>query len=437
VSRIVSLVIENVKRLSAVEIQPDGAPVVVIAGANGAGKSSVIDAIEMAIGGEKRIPKEPVRRGSDTARVVVDLGDLVVTRRFTKAGTSLMVTNRDGKKYGSPQAILDGLVGRLSFDPMAFALAEPDEQETTIRMLAGIDTSDMEVRRKTLYDQRTLVNRDVTQAQGALAKLPPAHEDVGTDPESYDGLAAQLGHADELARVAASADRAATVAESAIREAESQAKRIASEIEDLHARLAAADVAYEQAQMAVTVKRDTYDAARHAAEAATVAVPERTAIHAKIGAIQARNQKVTENQRRAQLVLALSERQRASQDLSDQMTAIDHAKAEQLARAAFPLAGLGLNEHGVTWDSLPFSQASTAIKTRVSVAIGAALNPKLRVLLVRGGNDLDEQSLSLLSDLAQENGLQVWLERIQSADGMSTVVIEDGAVQAPQMAGAW
>lgn len=100
--KIVKLEAENFKKLRAVEIAPSGA-VVEIRGANEAGKTSVLDSIAAALGGEKLCPAQPIRRGADRARVAVELDDgLVVERRW------------------GAQKLLDGLVGRLSFDPLAF-----------------------------------------------------------------------------------------------------------------------------------------------------------------------------------------------------------------------------------------------------------------------------------------------------------------------------
>src|SRR3990167_5427246 len=103
------LTAQNIQRLSAVEIEPTGDPVLVLACDNEEGKSSCLDAIEMALGGEKARPPEPIRRGQEKGSVVLDLGDLIVTRKFTKGGKgSIAVTNREGLKYPSPQALLDG-----------------------------------------------------------------------------------------------------------------------------------------------------------------------------------------------------------------------------------------------------------------------------------------------------------------------------------------
>lgn len=98
----------------AVRIAPSPSGAVVIKGENGAGKSSVLDSIAYALGGEKLCPPQVIRKGARSATVRVDVGDLVVTRKWTAGGSRLEVV---GTKYQSPQAILDRLVGSLSFDP--------------------------------------------------------------------------------------------------------------------------------------------------------------------------------------------------------------------------------------------------------------------------------------------------------------------------------
>src|SRR3954466_12774485 len=101
--KIVSLQSENVKRLKAVFIKPDGA-VVTIRGRNGAGKTSVLDSIASALGGEKLCPPQVVRRGEETATAIADLGDFIVERRWTASGRStLAVKSAEGARYPSPQ----------------------------------------------------------------------------------------------------------------------------------------------------------------------------------------------------------------------------------------------------------------------------------------------------------------------------------------------
>ncbi|MFF1875901.1 AAA family ATPase, partial [Kitasatospora herbaricolor] len=121
---------ENYKRLVAVDITPAG-NVVTISGRNAQGKTSVLDALWAALaGGEaSRATQQPIREGQDTAVVRLDLGDIIVTRRWTKddAGT-LTVESADGARYSSPQKLLDDMLGRRAFDPLAFVRQTAKDQ---------------------------------------------------------------------------------------------------------------------------------------------------------------------------------------------------------------------------------------------------------------------------------------------------------------------
>ena len=125
--KIIALEAENVKHLRVVNINPDGS-LVVIGGDNAQGKTCVLDAIEYALNGASSIPVKPIRHGQTKARVVLDLGDIVVTRTFTAKGTNLIVKNKDGAIFPSPQAMLDKLVGELSFDPLEFSKMDAKKQ---------------------------------------------------------------------------------------------------------------------------------------------------------------------------------------------------------------------------------------------------------------------------------------------------------------------
>ena len=128
--QIIELKSENVKRLTAVAIKPTG-PLVRISGANGSGKTSILDSLWWGLGGVGAIQSDPIRHGADKARITIRLGphkdgDLVVKRVMTRGEDgksvthSLSVESGDGAKYGSPQKMLDALVDKLSFDPLDF-----------------------------------------------------------------------------------------------------------------------------------------------------------------------------------------------------------------------------------------------------------------------------------------------------------------------------
>jgi ATPase subunit of ABC transporter with duplicated ATPase domains len=117
-------------------------------------------------------------------------------------------------------------------------------------------------------------------------------------------------------------------------------------------------------------------------------------------------------------------------DLNNRISDLDRAKAEALAGATFPVAGLGFDEAGVTFNGIPFSQASSAEQIRVSLAMAMALNPTLRVIRILDGSLLDEDSMQMVADAAKQGGYQVWIERVTDPSE-SAIVIEDGSVVTP------
>ena len=183
--RIVSLDVENVKRLKAVHITPDGL-VVQITGKNANGKSSVLDSIAMALGGATETCDVPLRHGAEKGKVIADLGDLVVTRTFTKAGGgTLTVANKDGARYQSPQAILDRLVGKLTLDPLAFSRMPAKQQLETLKQLVGLDFSAMDRDRAEVYAARAAASKAIwlTNTYCAPVSLCAAGEESGSCAE--------------------------------------------------------------------------------------------------------------------------------------------------------------------------------------------------------------------------------------------------------------
>jgi hypothetical protein len=103
-------------------------------------------------------------------------------------------------------------------------------------------------------------------------------------------------------------------------------------------------------------------------------------------------------------------------------------KRKKITEAAYPIPGLMFDTAGgVVLNGIPFEQCSSAEQLRVSVAIGLALNPKLKVLLIRDGSLLDDDSLREIQAIAEKADAQIWMERV-GVDGQTSVVIEDGKI---------
>lgn len=436
---VVGLEVRNILGVKtiALDFDPKG-ELVVIGGNNANGKSSLIRGLEMAIEGAAAMPAETLRRGAASGFSKVTLAGpdgaprFHVERRVTPRGTTLVVTDAEGDKLGSPQGLLDGFISAIGFDPLEFArLAgdDPKKAADVLRGLVGIDFADLDAARDNAANERLLARRDVASLEAQLAAKPPLHRDVPAEPVSVADLTAELSAAQ------AEIDRVRELGEGA-RLANEAADRVRGEIDEAEDALAAARAEVERLEALVETRReDLSDLLSRAAEATErhraglAGLPDTGAISARIAESDDVNRKVRENAERR----ALEARLRAARDEFDAAQRAIEDAAEQrrkrIAEASFPVDGLGFDEAGtVTLNDLPFAQASDAERVRTSLAVGMALNPRLRAITCRrGGNDLDGRALALVREMARERGFLVVCERV--GDGAEVqVVIEDGEV---------
>ncbi len=393
--KIISLETENIKHLKVVNIKPDGS-LVVIGGKNAAGKTSVLDSIEYALAGAGSVPAKPIRHGEKKAHVVLDLGDIEVTRTFTSKGTSLKVKNKKGETFASPQAMLDKLVGKLTFDPLEFSRMDAKKQSDVLKQLVGLDFDTIDARQRRIFDKRTDVNRQGKAAKARLVSMIH-HDDVPTEEISVHALG-------EVFRVATERRKKIEDDRRELEEDRIELRNFRDKVSVLES-----NVRRLEEIMDVVEEVDT------------------EAISLQMGTAESTNQKIRENKDYDRNDKEVQEFCTESHSLTKQMEDIDTKKAKALSKANFPIAGLSITDDGVEFEDIPFDQCSTAQKIRISVAIGLVMNPKLRVLLIREGSLLDEDNLAMIAQMADEADAQIWLERV-SRGSECTVILEDGQI---------
>lgn len=426
--RVIGLRAENYQRLKVVRVKLEGA-LTTVGGKNAQGKSSLLDSLEAALGGKKHTSKMPVRRGQARAKVEVALGDdpelqdIKVTRTFTPdGGGAITIEGRDGSRYGSPQQMLDQLLGRgkqLAFDPVAFESMKDEDQAELLRQIVGLDTSDLDKEHERLYNQRTDVNRTVKQLEGQLAGLMP-HPGVPKEEVSIVALSQQL-EAANVSKTAYEAGKQRYITASRdVQATEDLVERLRRELADAESDLKA--------------NREELEAARVSGVALKEALVDAQPILDKMRDAEAINRKVRENAERDRVEASVEQEREASQMLTDKLTAIEKQREERIAAAAFPVPGLSVDGSTVMFNGVPFAQASQAERLRVAASIGFALSGKLKLLLVRDASRLDRDGLRMLAEVAEQVGGHVIAERVAERDedgqypkGL-TVVIEDGAV---------
>lgn len=434
--RIVQLQAENFKRIRAIEITPTG-DIVTIAGRNAQGKTSIIDAIWAALAGADHIQSKPIRAGERYARIRLDLGEIKVERRFTEKNTTLIVENADGARFPSPQKMLDSLIGALSFDPLAFVRSKPADQISSLKSIAGItiDFDKLTAANKADYERRTEVNRKAKQKRDTAAaiQMPAVAAEPPTEEIDEAALLDQLERAAEHNEMVASrtaARRELRIAADKLRhEAETHRSKAAAD------RTAAATLIAqaEESEMLAASK------VKMAEEKDTVIangtmLPEPLDVSAIRQQLDAAKQA---NAGRAQLQLATGQRdgfieqakvlEQESDAITAAMEAREKQKADAIAAAKMPVAGLAFGDGILTFNGVPIDQASSADQLKISLCIAMAANPKLRVIRIQDGSLLDSVSLAFIADMASAGDYQIWIEKVDET-GKIGITIEDGAV---------
>jgi DNA repair exonuclease SbcCD ATPase subunit len=436
--KIISLKVEGFARVKAVEIQPDG-NVIRITGANGQGKSSVLDAIWAALGGKKYVPEAPVHLGEKEALLEVDLGDLQVTKIIRQRDNDeplemLVVKGKDGKKYANPQSVLNDLMGALTFDPLTFVRAKPEQRFALLKPLVpDYDFDDAEARRKDAYAERTDVNRDLKRSEAQLEAIV-VDDSVPSELIDEAALVAELEAAGaENARIQEATHAYQTLRDK-ISTREADVERLNREAEELRKQAAAKE------QEAITADRDVKGMRASLMDMPAQPNPKDTSeLREKIDEARRQNEVIGQNirQRRQRAALRgeVEELRKKSEGLTQ---AIDDIKADQqkaIAASNIPVQGLTLEDDAVLLDGLPFDRASTAQKITASVAIASALNPKLRVIQIREGSLLDSQARQLIAEFAEKHDMQFWIEEVDETGDVG-FYIEDGRLVAADLKAA-
>ncbi len=415
--KIVKFSASNIKKLRAVEITPQG-HVVQITGPNGAGKSSILDSIFWALGGSKEISSQPIRQGEEKAFVKLDLGEVIVTRKFSSSGTTLVVEAASGARFPTPQKMLDEICGQLSFDPLAFTRMAPKAQLETLKGLVklNVDVDALDGLNQKDFEKRTEVNREIARLKAQVSSLvipDTAKEDLELDEsailkEMEDAAKHNQNWQAEIAR------RATYMR--GLENAKNELAELVSKADELRKKIHSFEQECNQwpqmpEPIALAELRVKAERARQAGEAKRALIARESLT----------------NQLKAQITEADS--------LTITMSTRLKQKEDAIAQAEMPVKGLTFGDGEVVFNGVPFSQASQAEQLVVSTVIAMALNPKLRVIRIQDGSLLDSHNLELIGKLAEKGDYQVWLETVQSNDPCA-IHMEDGSVVGAQAYGA-
>jgi DNA repair exonuclease SbcCD ATPase subunit len=416
--KIIQLHAENIKRLKAVDITPED-NTVVISGKNENGKSSVIDSIWLALqyrAASKTNPS-PLRKGEAKGLVTLDIGDYIVTRRFTESDSTLEIRTPDGSKISSPQKLLDGMIGDLSFDPWEFARKNEQDQRVLLSDLlynitgGKLNLADFDVRKQEAFDQRTDANREKKRLANLLANIRPPVDNEPTEEISIAALTASINDAlntnNKIVNLQNDNKRSQELLDQSVKEI----ARLQAIIADCENKI--------HGNANVLSGIDTLDVAH---------------LQDQLKDIETNNRRAREIIEYRTLRTGLENVEKEIVGYNATMELIEIEKAEALEAAPLPVKGFTVNADGVRiinedGSDVPFCQASAARRLKISLGIAMAANPTLRVIRIADGSLLDDESMAIVKEMATDKDFQVWIEYAsRNTDDRIGVYIEDGKV---------
>ena len=428
--KIKKLSIENILRLTNVEISPEG-NIVLVTGQNEQGKSSVLEAIVMALGGAKKHPDDPVHHGADEGEIVIDTENWRIKRTFTAEGkTKLTVKGLvEGKEVtaGKPQALLDQILGKIGFDPLEFIRMGKDakgrrEQVEIIKKMVGLDFSDLDADIEELKATRSDVRKDKERAemQANDIKIPDGTPDEEVPAveltKKLTDANAHNAEQESIRQQIVSIDRLSEQCASAVKRQDETIVRLERELAEVKQR-------NSDTKAEIKANFDKQEELRKTIQDDFVIDP----IIAEIDALDQTNKLVRSKLERKELLSTVTAKTKEYAKLKKQVDAKEAEKAKRLSEAKMPIEGLSVSDECVMFKGVPLSQEAGSMKLKVGMAVAMAENPDLKVIIMNG-NELDDNSLKIVAEMAKEKDYQVWIESIKG-EGEGLIIIEDGAVK--------
>lgn len=413
--KISSLELENVKRIRAVQIVPTSAGLTVIGGNNGQGKTSVLDAIAWALGGDRYRPSAPTRDGSVIPpRIRLELSNGLVVERSGK-DSALKVSDPAGQRAG--QQLLNSFAEELALNLPKFMEASGKEKADTLLKIIGVGDrlATLELQEKQIYNQRHAIGQIADQKKKSAKEMPFYPDAPGKPISAMELIQRQqaiLAQNGENQRKRERLEHIKFRKNSCVQVVQSLEERL----ENARASLKQAEADLEIAQKDAM---DLHD--------------ESTAqIEADLRNIEAINIKVRSNCDREKAEQEAEEYSGQYEALTTELEGIRKQKYDLLNGAKLPLEGLSveggeLTYHGKKWDAMSGSD-----QLRVSTAIVRALNPRCGFVLLDKLEQMDLRTLREFGAWLQEQGLQAIATRV-STGGECSIIIEDGAAASVAM----
>lgn len=409
--KINQLQIENVKRVKAVAYEPTATGLSIIGGNNNQGKTSVLDAIAWALGGNDFKPSNATREGSTIPpNLKVKLSNGIVVERKGKNST-LKVTDPEGKKAG--QTLLNEFVEKLAIDLPKFMNSSNKEKARTLLKIIGVEEelARYEQEENELYQERLAIGRIADQ------KKKHAAEQI-----EYPGVPGEPVSPQELIN-----QQQAILAKNG----ENQRKR--ERVHQIEYKTSVLEQEYASLLKQVEAKKIELDQSRNdltiAKTDALDLVDESTEeLERNLAEIEEVNRRIRANLDKQKAEDDAKEYEDKYKDFTSKIEKVRKDKLDLLKSADLPLPGLSVEDGELTYNGKKWDGMSGSDQLKVSTAIVRKLNPKCGFVLLDKLEQMDLNTLNEFGKWLESEGLQAIATRVSTGDECS-IIIEDGMIK--------
>lgn len=406
--KINTLELENIKRIRAVRIEPTQNGLTVIGGRNNQGKTSILDAIAWALGGNKFKPSQAQREGSLVPpHLKIQLSNGLVVERKGK-NSDLKVTDPAGNRGG--QQLLDEFIEQLALDLPKFLHANGREKAETLLQIIGVKErlEELERAEMQLYNQRHAIGQ-MADRKAKFARELPQWDDVPEEPVSASELIRQ--QQEILARNGENQRKRARAVQ-----LEQQVQTMQERVDSLARQL------QEASEQCAAAMRDLETAQKSAQDLQDEST---TQLEQNIRDIEALNVKIRANLDKKKAEDDARQYREQYDTLSQEIDRVRTARMDLLNNAALPFPGLSVENHELTYNGQQWDNMSGSDQLRVATAIVRRLNPECGFVLLDKLEQMDTETLQEFGAWLEQEGLQAIATRVSTGEECS-IIIEDG-----------
>ncbi len=425
--RVLGLKIQDLQNIDIIDVEFKDHDFIEITGRNAAGKTTLINGLFGAIIGRKYFGTESwrvIKRGKDKALMKARIGNnerqIEIKRSITKkvsddgsitTGGSLSIKDSDGNPLN--QTFLDSLLSEFTVDPLGFSKKQPKEQIEIIERLGGVDVSGFDKRYKDVFEERTGVNRMVSQYMGS-ANQQKCEEvksvdviDLISEKEKIDDFNEEQGQRKDIIE---EKEKTQSSDFAALEEARNQVEELNETILTIETRI--------ETRIKDIVKLPKPEKEK-STEIVLNSIKNAGEVNRQAGQWDAYQQ-----------ALELYQNGKIKADkLTKKLDKIKADKKKAITESNLPFKNIEFDETvGIVIDDVPFSRKSTAEQLRISTRIGTELYPDLRVLYIQDGSLLDEDSYKVLKQMAKKYEYQILVETVAGGPGEDTIIMRAGKV---------